>query len=274
MICFHHNDLDGRCAGAIVKKFYDGEGRTEFREIDYKDEFPLSDVLDDEEVFIVDFSIEPEMMKRLLQRTQKVIWIDHHKTAIAKYEGFGTDISGIRCVKVSGCELTWEFFKSGTQPPPCVALIGDRDTWQWKFGDDTKYFYYGMQGMEQSVSASIWSLLLAEGALTDTSHEQIMRNGHACAKYQKNRDADLMKLAFPVTFEGHNCIALNAPRISSETFGENDYDIMLGFYRAANNWTVSLYSTTVDVAKIAVKYSGGGHTGAAGFVCKKVPFLK
>ena len=274
MICFHHNDLDGRCAGAIVKKFYDGKARIEFREIDYKDEFPLSDVLDDEEVFIVDFSIEPEMMKELLGRTQKVVWIDHHKTAIAKYDGFGVDISGCRNIELSGCELTWEFFKSGKQPPPCVFLIGDRDTWQWKFGDETKHFYYGMQGVKQDPTLPLWAFLLDEISLKDVWHKQIMSNGITCAKYQENRDVDLMKMAFPVTFEGHNCIALNAPRISSETFGENDYDIMLGFYRAANNWTVSLYSTKVDVSEIAVKYGGGGHTGAAGFVCKEVPFLK
>jgi nanoRNase/pAp phosphatase (c-di-AMP/oligoRNAs hydrolase) len=39
-------------------------------------------------------------------------------------------------------------------------------------------------------------------------------------------------------------------------------------------YTVSLYSKTVDVSEIAKKYGGGGHKGAAGFQCKKLPFMK
>ena len=41
-----------------------------------------------------------------------------------------------------------------------------------------------------------------------------------------------------------------------------------------DKWTVSLYSTSVDVSEIAKKYGGGGHKGASGFHCKELPFMK
>jgi nanoRNase/pAp phosphatase (c-di-AMP/oligoRNAs hydrolase) len=39
-----------------------------------------------------------------------------------------------------------------------------------------------------------------------------------------------------------------------------------------SQYTVSLYSETIDVSVIAKKHGGGGHKGAAGFVCPKLPF--
>jgi uncharacterized protein len=35
-----------------------------------------------------------------------------------------------------------------------------------------------------------------------------------------------------------------------------------------------MYSKTVDVSKIAVKYGGGGHKAASGFQCKELPFTR
>lgn len=37
-------------------------------------------------------------------------------------------------------------------------------------------------------------------------------------------------------------------------------------------FTVSLYSETVDVGAIAKAHGGGGHKGAAGFVCDTLPW--
>ena len=62
----------------------------------------------------------------------------------------------------------------------------------------------------------------------------------------------------------------------SEAFGEKfkQYPLCLSFVYMGNKWTVGLYSETIDVSVIAKKYGGGGHTGAAGFVCDTLPFKK
>lgn len=47
MICIHHNDLDGRCAAAIVEYFGNHPGDKVFYvELDYKDFFLAESVKD------------------------------------------------------------------------------------------------------------------------------------------------------------------------------------------------------------------------------------
>jgi len=57
-------------------------------------------------------------------------------------------------------------------------------------------------------------------------------------------------------------------------FGDkiNEFDICIGFVFDGLRYTVGLYSQKLDVSEIAKKYGGGGHPGAAGFVCKQLPF--
>ena len=86
MICIHHNDLDGRCSAAIVKKWFDGllnnTRRLEFIEMDYKDSVDYSHWNSKfEDVIIVDFSLKPDEMQALRSRSGDVVWIDHHATA-------------------------------------------------------------------------------------------------------------------------------------------------------------------------------------------------
>ncbi len=105
MKCFYHTDMDGHCAGAIVYKFYKldrdytketGE-ECEFLPINYKDDFPFDKIRRNETVIIVDFSLQkPGEFDKLLQITDLIIWIDHHKTAIEQHKHIDADCRGIR----------------------------------------------------------------------------------------------------------------------------------------------------------------------------------
>ena len=56
--------------------------------------------------------------------------------------------------------------------------------------------------------------------------------------------------------------------ISSDDFvidNVDDYDILVGFSFDGESWNYSLRSTKIDCSKVAMKYGGGGHKGAAGF---------
>ena len=92
MICFHHNDLDGRLSAYWVwKKLIVKPGQygpVRFIEMNYNMDFPLEMVAPDEQVVIVDYSIDPKEMIDLLGVTQDVTWIDHHRTAIKRYAPF------------------------------------------------------------------------------------------------------------------------------------------------------------------------------------------
>jgi hypothetical protein len=85
--------------------------------------------------------------------------------------------------------------------------------------------------------------------------------------------------AFEMTFDGVRCIAINKPLTNSLTFSsiydKDKHDVMLSFYlRKLGQWTVSLYSDKpeVDVSIICKARGGGGHKGAAGFTCERLPW--
>lgn len=278
MICYHHNDLDGRCAAAIVLQKYPG---CRMREIDYKDNPDFSkEMAHGEKVIIVDFSFNPERLQRLFAITHpaQVVWIDHHETAMTyeyttPYSDDILNLKGLRdfsqeCKK-SGAELTWEYLFSG-EIPEAVRLIGDYDCWRFDTKEQTNLFQQGMKLIPNAPTNPIWKLLL-----NNRSIDLVINDGLVATKYRDNFCGKYRKsYGWEVEFEGHKCYAMNLYTVGSQGFGEefDNHDICLSFVWQKDKWTVSLYSKNTHVGEIAQKYGGGGHKGAAGFVCEKLPF--
>lgn len=173
-ICFYHKaDLDGVCSGAIVKHFVP---ECEMRGIDYGDDFPWDEVIPDLDaesqgfdetfvtetcstvpfrtVYMVDFSLPVDDMKRLAQAS-KLIWIDHHKTAIDSLEAL--DLRGYYCEGFGACELAYVFFMAqdetdkfddSSRVPEAVRLLGRYDVWDkdnMEWGPKILPFQYGLR---------------------------------------------------------------------------------------------------------------------------------
>lgn len=271
-MCFYHNDADGKCAAYWVYKEYDD---VDFIEINYNKKFPLDSIEQGESVWIVDYSIEVEEMKKLLEVTEYVTWIDHHITAIEKYGDFGKDIPGMRISGIAGCMLTYIYIhKKGItagirEAPLFTTLIADWDVWDLNYGDDTKYFITAFDAYNPQIGDRFWDRLEENTFVWD-----MVKEGEIMTKFRDGYAASLIKsFGFELEFEGYNCFAMNAGKFSSEFFKSlnKDYDILIPFIYDGSIFTVSLYSSTVDVSKIALKYGGGGHKGAAGFQIKTFP---
>ena len=86
MICYHHNDLDGKSAAYCVHKFKPSDIQDttgSYISCTYNDEFdkPSNNAI----VFIVDLSISESTYEKLLtvcKTARRVIWIDHHTTSV------------------------------------------------------------------------------------------------------------------------------------------------------------------------------------------------
>ena len=293
--CYHHNDLDGRASGAVVADYLYGEehcqivlpeSRERFFsknlrciEVDYNSEVSFEGITPQDTVIIVDFTFSPEQFDLLLERTRKVVWIDHHKTFLAeKYDKY-SGLKGIRNPSTSkegfaGCVLTWQYFNPNMNIPEALELIGDRDTWQWKFGDKTKYFCLGMQIQKNLPLSPLWESLFGHDT---TLVNTICEDGKICESFRDSFCKNITdSVGYETILEGwHNCFAVNFAYFGSETFGEriNDYSICIGYLFNGRNFKVSLYSAVMDVSKVAVNYGGGGHAGAAGFTCTALPFM-
>lgn len=315
MKCFYHADLDGRASGFIVHAWVGlHDFNAKFIEIDYKDPFPLETIEQDEQIWIVDFSINPSTMRELLKITEDITWIDHHKSAIADYADFPHKINGIRKDGEAGCVLTWKYvhwYSDRGEPrkewewpklederkqylpiPRMITLVGDRDIWAWKYGDETRDFFSGSQIHDTLPSSKFWWDCMEHEIeplpLPNTGNAvarergdrfwlSLLLAGKTINDYKNATDEEVNRsLGFDVEFEGLKCWAINRVRVSSDRLGGRTkrYDIVMPYSHDGKQFTVSLYSEKTDVSFIAKKYGGGGHKGAAGFQCKSLPFTK
>lgn len=306
MKCFYHVDQDGIVSGFYVRKACEQRGLAfepeDFRKINYGMKFPFHDIEQDEFVFIVDYSIEPEEMWQLLSITKNVFWIDHHQSTIEAYKDFKCDVKGIRITGagISGANLTWLYFKEmcdenwkqveKTGHKRVKALLGryergipmlakytamwDTFSWDKKSEDHVKKFHYAFE----SYDFDAMSLLLNElnGDLGIYYQERLiddmMEDGLAIEDYLSSTAKQYLRAyGFETTFEGHKVYAINRALINSDFFESIDaskYDMFIGFSFNGSMWEYQLRSAEqdkVNVYELAVKYGGGGHPNAAGF---------
>ena len=292
MKCFYHVDEDGRLAGFWVNELarhYDGYEK-EFIPINYGMEFPFESIRPNEQIFIVDYSIFPEEMDKLLEITKDVTWIDHHQSAIKRYENYSHNIKGIRYDGIAGCMLTYCYFKhmvvkqfdsgsmivtsfneSMTQDAPMFTkYVADFDVWKFEYGDTTRKFEMGLQlyDTEPDCDAgdNVWKAMLRYGwELVD----EIISKGEDLITYRDNWAKEYCESkGFETEFCGYKCFAMNLGLCGSPEFKSVDdgtYDMFIGFCFDGEKWSYALRSETVNVAEIAMMYGGGGHPGAAGF---------
>src|SRR3989304_2254605 len=105
MKIFYHNDMDGRCAAFWVN--HTAQYVADYIEMDYSKPFPIETIVKNEKVWILDYSIDPLVMSKLLEITENVIWIDHHITAIDNYKDFNVSVGGMRKNGIAACALTY-----------------------------------------------------------------------------------------------------------------------------------------------------------------------
>ena len=70
VVCIHHNDMDGFTSAAIVKYWLKSKP-IKFIEFSYgqKDAIDINEYLD-KQIIIVDVTLDPEQMKKLLKESQ------------------------------------------------------------------------------------------------------------------------------------------------------------------------------------------------------------
>lgn len=278
MLVLHHNDIDGRCSAAIVKKWWkvDGSGYDlRFVEMDYNKQIPFDMIKEDEQVVIVDFSLKPDDFRKLQTITKHIVWIDHHVTCKG-YDYAKESICGLRDFgenRLSGCELTWRYFYKYELTPLFISLIGDYDAWRLELPFHFE-FYEGLKLRDTDPCSDTWSALFEnEEELT----AKIINEGAIAINYRNNYCKDLAKsYGYETEIDGHKAFATNMFRFGSQGFGEkfNEYDMCLAYIHDGSKFVVSLYSEKIDVSVIAKAHGGGGHKGAAGFVCNELPFKR
>lgn len=251
-------------------------------------------------IYIVDLSVD-ELMSRPELRN-KIVWIDHHKSAIEKWDATPSDadpnpeaFAGYRIDGVAACRLCWQWFaiarKMENELLPCkdglpdvfdykdrrvvepelLRLAGEYDVWDHR-DPDAKALQFGLRCQNDQQLA-----LLIESEFVDKNDGHITKVIHEgrVIKSYCDRQNDEYSAAYSQTirWEGLTFCALNIGQ-------RGNSDLLRGGIKPEHQacfawrWTgdavlVSLYHieghTDLDLSVIATKYGGGGHRGACGF---------
>ena len=294
MKCFYHNDMDGRCAGAVVAQFTGNYNIEDYFEVDYMMNLPLEDLRPDETVYLVDYSFKKDtvwQLAKILDMTNNVVWIDHHTSSLNLQKEMEAirdvefkSIKGIRQEEISGAALTYMYFNNCNfdDIPYYIKLVSDYDCWQYKFDPDTTHFKIGLETESYDALDGIWKNLSNEifDSFTPifTTLFGIRDKGKTIKGYiDRDNDSYRNQYAYESIIDGYRALVVNR-KTNSWIFGDkyNEYPVVCVWAFNGNKFSYSIYSSdkTVDCSKIAESFGGGGHRGAAGFSSNELLFKK
>jgi hypothetical protein len=231
---FHKRDYDGKCCGALVRDYYDGQnmaGAVQLYPIDYGDPVPWDLIEAAHIIWLCDYTLAPVDMKRVAETCPNFIWIDHHAKAINECKSAQLNFPGMagyrdtrhKGAMFSGCELTWLYteklkgelptdaiFAEGPtnrvyqeQCPTVVQLFGRYDVWAEdnpKWGQYILPFQYGVRSYSALIPDNkdhyaLWrTLLSADHIHVDSLLETLVVRGRIIIGYQDETNREMIRL--------------------------------------------------------------------------------
>ena len=280
ILCYHHNDMDGRSAGAVVAHYFGIEDGANFHEVNYDGNLPdIENAKNFDQVIFVDYSFTEKtcnVLKDLIKKEVNVVWIDHHDSSIRLIKDHPEfELPGIVKNGISGAALAYMYFFDTTynEIPYFLKLVSDYDCWILKLDPLSSYFKLGIDMVDSNPFSDTWRKLLNNPEKTSLINA-ICETGKVIKMYVDKTNKETLEAAsFETELSGHKCLAVNA-RGNSWVFGDKikEYPLVCLFHYDKDKYEYSLYSNgygNINCGKIAEKYGGGGHVKAAGFKSKK-----
>jgi uncharacterized protein len=262
VVIYHKKCPDGfGAAYAAWKKYGD---MAEYVPAGYGD--PLLSGLEGREVFLLDFCYDlPGEIEQLAKITKRLVILDHHESArdrikLASEHVFDT--------KRTGATIAWEYFHPNTPVPALLKHIEDGDLYRYALSGTRDLYSYLMV---QPDDFKVWDKIV-QRLDSPKSRPAFMRKAAEATKYFEAFAQLSVEAAKKVRFEGYECyFATTLPSITMRSYVAHELyakhpPLALVVTAHPDGYGVSIRSDgSVDVAKIAEKYNGGGHPGSAGF---------
>ncbi len=242
-VIYHYADYDGLLSAAVCLHFMPD---AVIHGWDYGN--PTPEIPDDcDKLYIVDLSV-PELMD-----DPRLIWIDHHKSAIDKWDRSDSEsdyngqhrLKGLRIDGVAACRLCWRWFQSGVhgnydglsdyvrfknrdpllKEPLILTLAGEYDIWfedgnpEW---DDCVALQHGLR-LFSNDPAQLSELFKdnpkKNGACADDFVRWLIERGRDIELYQSEQNASILKYnSYVRDWEGLTFLVLNLARGNSRSF--------------------------------------------------------
>lgn len=259
VVIYHASCPDGfGAAWAAWKKF---GNRAEYHPVTHSAKPPA---LRGKEVYFLDLVYKPDTMRKIVKEAARVVVLDHHVTArdsvkLAQESRYD--------MNHSGAFLAWKYFHPGKPVPRLLLHIEDEDLWKFRLA--------GTMAVNARMELLDFDFKKWDKAIRDfekpASRKRFVEEGELLAAYRTRMARRLVEeCSVPVKFMGYRALAINAVRPLTSEVGNMLYKIMppigIVWQERRGMLSVSLRSNgTVNVAKIAEGFGGGGHKTAAAF---------
>ena len=202
-------------------------------------------------VVILDFSYKNDTTKKMIEESDSLLIIDHHKSAMVELH----DISNTHFdMTKSGALLAWEWFHPGKEPPKFIQYIQDRDLWKWELPYSKEF--------AAAFDMVPFEFEEFEKFEDDSVFDDAVKRGSYVLAYSKTVVKKVCEKAAPRKFESHWM-----SEIGSRLSPDCDFAMIWYYDHVDRNIKVSLraFHDHVDVSEISKRFGGGGHKKAAGF---------
>lgn len=209
-VFYHNQDLDGHCSGAIVKYRFP---EAVMYPINYGDPFAWDEIAADDDVYMVDFALQPfQEMIALFNRVPKLVWIDHHSQVINDFKDYNRQCiardhsyvspNGIRDTTKAACELTWEYLFPDRPVPLAVKLLSLYDSWTYQGHElEDMVLPFQMRMRMEELDPKDWDLLAGmawNNLFNSTRLDDLIEEGRLLLRYD---EANKAKYARTYSFE-------------------------------------------------------------------------
>lgn len=262
-VLYHFPCQDGfGSAYSAWKKFKD---QAKYIPVNYGKDLP--DMPDASEVYIIDFAFSKEKLLELKAKVPVVVVLDHHITAKEQLQDL--DFATFDMNK-SGSGLSWDYFHPQTPRPELINHIEDRDLWKFSLPDTEEICL--------ALTSHPWDFQVWDSLNLDTLRQE----GKTLKRYLKILSSDVTRNCFLAEIDGHTFPVVNCPILVSDIGEEmlqkfvktKQYPFVGLYYDTKDGkrkWSLRSCSDSVDVAKVAEKFKGGGHRNSSGLIEEK-PF--
>lgn len=202
---------------------------------------------------IVDFTYDRLTLERIAQQAASLQVLDHHITAQEALAGLPFAYFD---QKKSGAVMAWEW--AHQEPVPwLLQYVQDKDLWNWTLPDS------------REINAALASYPFDFHVWDNLQQESLKTEGRAILRYENELVRKIAASAALLPFHGELVPVVQSAVLTSQ-IGERlsrNHPFCIIWHDRDGRRYYSLRSRAdgADVAAIAVRYGGGGHTHAAGF---------
>lgn len=248
--------------------------------------------LEGREVYILDFSFSQPMTQHIMDVCDRMVWLDHHKTAFENWLGMAPEeVPDERSMyrtsrhvvildnRRSGALLAWDFFFPNREVPVLIKHLDDYDRWQFKL-PNTKAVDRAIRTYDFDFAR--WDAWCEMWMYHSTQYEAFVKEGEAIQRfYARQVENAVAATKRPVLIRApqggripdllYKGLAANLPSAMASDAGhlmaKESGTFGLTWYQSKDGDKVNLSFRSVgdfDVSVIAKAFGGGGHRSAAG----------